>query len=164
MVQWEHKRTGRRPNWRGKAVCLPKGRDAVDKKLHELLKAARFAVVGVGNTLVDLGMFTLLAQVLGTNVYLAQVLGYSAGTLNSYILNRSWTFRAGGRFFSPTLVKFLVLNLCMLGLSTAVLYLAYDRGGLPKLPAKVVATGVTMAVSFLLNRFWVFGGGEGPDT
>ena len=133
----------------------------MDKKLQELLKAARFAIVGVGNTLVDLAVFTLLAQFLEVNVYLAQVLGYSAGTLNSYILNRSWTFRAGGLFFSPTLIKFLVLNLCMLGLSTTVLYLVYEQGGFPKLPAKVVATGVTMVVSFLLNRFWVFGKEEG---
>ncbi len=49
----------------------------------------------------------------------------------------------------------------MLGLSTTVLYLVYERGGFPKLPAKVVATGVTMVVSFLLNRFWVFGKEEG---
>ena len=55
----------------------------MDKKLQELLKAARFAIVGVGNTLVDLAVFTLLAQFLEVNVYLAQVLGYSAGTLNS---------------------------------------------------------------------------------
>lgn len=73
----------------------------MDKKLQELLKAARFAIVGVGNTLVDLAVFTLLAQFLEVNVYLAQVLGYSAGTLNSYILNRSWTFRAGGAFSAP---------------------------------------------------------------
>ena len=33
-------------------------------KLQELLRAGRFAIVGVGNTLVDLGVFTLLAQVL----------------------------------------------------------------------------------------------------
>ena len=128
----------------------------MDKKLHELLKAARFAVVGVGNTLVDLGVFTLLAQVLEVNVYLAQVLGYSAGTLNSYILNRSWTFRTGSRFFSPTLVRFLALNLAMLLFSTGVLSLALNLGGFPKLAVKVTATGVTMVVNFLISRLWVF--------
>lgn len=136
----------------------------MNPKLQELLKAGRFAIVGVGNTLVDFSVFTLLAHLLGVNVYLAQVLGYSAGTLNSYIFNRSWTFRTGGRFFSATLVKFLVLNLTMLLFSTGILYLAFDLGGLPKLPAKVVATGITMAVNFLVSRFWVFSGsGPGPD-
>jgi len=138
----------------------------MNPKLQELRKAGRFAVVGVGNTLVDFAVFTLLAQALGVSVYLSQAAGYSAGTLNSYVLNRSWTFRAGGRFFSPALVKFLALSLAMLAFSTGILYLAYDLGGLPKLAAKIVATGVTMVVNFLASRFWVFGqdGGEGPPA
>ena len=130
--------------------------DRRNPKLQELLKAGRFAVVGEGNTLVDFSFFTLLAQGLGVNVYLSQVLGYSAGMLNSYILNRSWTFRAEGRFFSPALLRFLALNLTMLLFSTGILYLAYHLGGLPKLAAKAAATGVTMVVNFLLSRFWVF--------
>ena len=94
---------------------------ALEHKLTELLKAAKFAVVGVVNTLIDYGVFALLAQVLFVNVYLAQVISYSCGILNSYIWNRSWTFRSENRFFGPTLVRFLALNLCMLGISTAVL-------------------------------------------
>ena len=73
----------------------------MDKKLQELLKAARFAIVGVGNTLVDLAVFTLLAQFLEVNVYLAQVLGYSAGTLNSYILTAAGHAGRGGAFSAP---------------------------------------------------------------
>lgn len=125
-------------------------------KLAELAKAGRFAAVGVANTLVDFGVFTLLAQLLGVNVYAAQVIGYSAGVVNSYVLNRSWTFRSRERFFGPALVKFLLLSVCMLLLSTAILYLCYDVAGLPKLIAKAVATAVTMVVNFLVNRFWVF--------
>jgi putative flippase GtrA len=128
----------------------------VEEKLRELAKAARFALVGVSNTLIDFGVFTVLAQLLSVNVYLSQVLGYCAGTLNSYVLNRSWTFRSKGRFFSPALARFLALNLCMLALSTGLLYLLFDVVGLPKLGAKAGATAITMVVSFLVNRFWVF--------
>jgi len=129
----------------------------MEQKFTELRRAVRFAVVGVANTLVDLCVFTVLAQLLDVNVYAAQVAGYSAGVANSYILSRSWTFRARDRFFGPALVKFLLLSLCMLLLSTGILFLCYDLGGLPKLAAKIVATGVTMVVNFLVNRFWVFG-------
>ena len=131
----------------------------MEEKGTELRKAGKFAAVGVVNTLVDILVFTVLAQALSVNVYLAQVAGYSAGVLNSYVLNRSWTFRARGRFFSPALVKFLVLSVCMLGLSTGLLYLCHGVAGVPKLAAKVLATGGTMVVSFLVNRFWVFGEG-----
>ncbi|MCI9194668.1 MAG: GtrA family protein [Angelakisella sp.] len=131
----------------------------MEEKGTELRKAGKFAAVGVVNTLVDFLVFTVLAQALSVNVYLAQVAGYSAGVLNSYVLNRSWTFRVRGRFFSPALVKFLVLSVCMLGLSTGLLYLCHGVAGVPKLAAKVLATGGTMVVSFLVNRFWVFGEG-----
>ena len=122
----------------------------------ELWRVGKFAVVGVVNTLVDFGVFTLLVQVLGCNVYLSQVIGYTCGMLNSYIFNRSWTFRAQSGFFSPALVRFILLNLCMLGLSTLLLGLLLGHFGLPKLLAKAGATGVTLAVSFIVNRLWVF--------
>ncbi|MBR5559056.1 MAG: GtrA family protein [Oscillospiraceae bacterium] len=124
-------------------------------KLTELVKAAKFALVGVANTLIDYGVFALLAQVLGVNVYLSQVVGYSCGILNSYIFNRSWTFRSQSRFFSPTLVRFLVLNLSMLALSTGLLAL-FLQFGLSKLVAKACTVVVTMAVGFVVNRLWVF--------
>lgn len=133
----------------------------MEERLRELKKAARFVVVGISNTLLDFAVFTVLAQLLSVNVYLAQVAGYCTGTVNSYVLNRSWTFRARERFFSPALVRFLCLNLGMLLLSTGLLYLFFDVAGLPKLIAKAGATGVIMVVSFLCNRFWVFREREG---
>ena len=127
----------------------------MQSKLTELLKAAKFAIVGVANTLIDYGVFALLAQLLSVNVFLSQVISYSCGILNSYIWNRSWTFRDTSRFFGPTLVRFLLLNLCMLGLSTLLLAL-FLRFGFSKLLAKACTVVVTMAIGFVVNRLWVF--------
>ena len=124
-------------------------------KLNELIKAAKFAVVGVANTLIDYGVFALLAQVLSVDVYLSQVISYSCGILNSYVWNRSWTFQSESKFFSPALVRFLVLNLSMLALSTALLAL-FLQFGLSKMVAKGCTVAVTMAISFVVNRLWVF--------
>ena len=124
-------------------------------KMSELIKAAKFAVVGIANTLIDYGVFALLAQLLSVNVFLSQVISYSCGILNSYIFNRSWTFQSQSRFFSPALVRFLVLNLCMLALSTGLLAL-FLQFGLSKLVAKGCTVVVTMAVGFVVNCLWVF--------
>ncbi len=124
-------------------------------KLTELAKAAKFAVVGVANTLIDYGVFALLAQLLGVDVYLSQVISYSCGVLNSYVFNRSWTFKSQSRFFSPTLVRFLVLNLVMLAVSTGLLALLMQFG-FGKLLAKAGSVAVTMVLSFVVNRLWVF--------
>ena len=127
----------------------------MENKMSELIKAAKFAVVGIANTLIDYGVFALLAQLLSVNVFLSQVISYSCGILNSYIFNRSWTFQSQSRFFSPALVRFLVLNLCMLALSTGLLAL-FLQFGLSKLVAKGCTVVVTMAVGFVVNRLWVF--------
>ena len=127
----------------------------MENKVAELWKAAKFALVGVSNTLIDYGVFALLAQLFSVNIYLSQVISYSCGIINSYVLNRSWTFRAKEGFFSPALLRFLVLNLCMLGVSTALLAL-YVRLGLTKLVAKACTVAFTMAIGFVANRLWVF--------
>lgn len=126
------------------------------KPLGEVIKAAKFALVGVANTLIDYGVFTLLTQLAGTQLYLANVIAYGCGMLNSYVWNRSWTFRSRERFFSPALLRFVVLNLAMAGLSTVLLYGFHQLLGLSDLIAKGGATLLTLAVNFLCNRLWVF--------
>ena len=127
----------------------------MNNKLIELIKAGKFAIVGAANTLIDYGVFALLAQFLGVNVYFSQVVSYSCGILNSYVFNRSWTFQDKSKFFSPTLVRFLALNLCMLGISTALLAF-FLNFGLSKLIAKACTVVFTMSISFVINRLWVF--------
>lgn len=126
------------------------------RRIAELYQAGRFAIVGVANTLVDFGVFTLLTHLLGVGVYLSQVAGYCAGVVNSYLLNRSWTFRSKERFFGPALAKFLLLSGGMILFSTGIMYLCYDLAGLPRLVSKVIVTAAVMVVNFLANRFWVF--------
>lgn len=116
----------------------------------------KFGVTGLLNTGVDYLVFTLLAVWLQVNIYLAQAISYAAGTLNSYVINRSWTFRSNERFFSPTMVKFLILNLCMLGLSVILIGYFTESIGLSKLIAKACTVLVTLAISFVINNFWVF--------
>lgn len=128
----------------------------MEKKTQEIEKVGKFALVGVVNTLLDMGLFALLAQLLGVNVYLSQCISFSAGVLNSYLINRSWTFRTKEAFWSPALVRFLLLNVAMLAVSTAIIWLFYDLLGIHKLIAKVISTGCTLVVSFLINRLWVF--------
>ena len=66
------------------------------ERKNEVKKTAwqivKFAIVGVLNTLVDFAVFQTLNLLLGW-VYVAQVIGYSCGIINSYLWNSNWTFR-----------------------------------------------------------------------
>ena len=54
----------------------------------------KYGLVGASNTIVNFVVYGVLVT-LGLHYLVALVLGYLAGALNSYILNRHWTFRAG---------------------------------------------------------------------
>jgi len=126
-----------------------------DPRVAELYKFVKFGLTGVMNTAVDFFVFTVLSW-FGVNLYWSQVLSYAAGMLNSYTVNRSWTFRAGGRFFGPQMRRFLIVNLSLLALSLGILRLTSGTFGLPRLAAKLCTTAVTVVLGFLLNRLWVF--------
>lgn len=126
-----------------------------DNKRQELVRFIRFAITGVLNTAVDFGIFTVLGF-FGVNIYLSQGISYSCGILNSYIINRSWTFQTKEGFFSRQLLKFLIVNLALLFMSMGILYLLCDVFTLHRLLAKLIATGFTVVAGFILNRIWVF--------
>jgi putative flippase GtrA len=127
----------------------------VIKDKQKAARFIRFCAVGVGNTVLDLGIFRLLTY-LGASFLVAQVLSYSAGVVNSYILNRKWTFRVQGRVDVPQAVKFVVVNLLSLLVSTGVLSLLYKVLHVDLTAAKILAMASAPIVNFIGNILWVF--------
>lgn len=64
---------------------------------EHIFQFARYAVVGVMNTLLTLGVIFVCKSLLGVNEYVSNALGYVAGLINSFIWNRRWVFRSNGR-------------------------------------------------------------------
>lgn len=128
----------------------------VIKKLFssEIWRFIKFGLTGVMNTLVDYIVFLVLSY-LSIDVYLSQVISYSCGMINSYIVNRSWTFGSKKDFFSTQMLRFVVVNLSLLLISLGVLWLG-SQLGYGKLVSKLCATAVTLGVGFVINRLWVF--------
>lgn len=125
-------------------------------KKEEFQCLVKFGITGVINTLVDIGVFTILSVVLGLNVFFGQCCGFAAGMLNSYLVNRKWTFKSCDRFFSLQLIKFIITNFTILAISLLLLKVFIEFFGLGKLIAKLATTCITLLLSFFINRFWVF--------
>lgn len=119
----------------------------------------KFNAVGLLNTLIDFAVFTLLHS-LGMMNAPAQVISYSAGTANSFFWNKKVTFRdrAANQRGSDRLqlVKFIVLNLAVLGISVLLMHFLTDSFGIQVLIAKVLVTFVTVIINFFGSRMWVF--------
>ena len=142
-------------------------------KKENIWQFLKFAVVGVLNTVVDFLVFQLLNLTLGW-MYMAQVIGYSAGVLNSYFWNSRWTFRKEHKRSAREAASFLVVNLVSLGVSLGVLWAcknllgitdAWVAGWVPAwlggfvkgdTVAKLIATPCAIVVNFIGNKLFVF--------
>lgn len=118
------------------------------------LEFLKFCLVGAVNTGIDLAVFAVLSS-WGFPLLLAHSLSYTCGGLNSFLLNRTWTFKQGGQ---PTgqLIKFLLLNLLTMMLTYGLLVTSYNYFAWPMLICKLVATGAGLVLNFTGSRLWVF--------
>lgn len=125
---------------------------------------ARFLLVGLSGTLVDFSLFAFSHQVLGISALFANTISYSAGILNNFCLNRSWTFahrphRGAGVQFSQfagvSLTALLINTLIVLLLTSAISGLFVEEASGVYL-AKVCATGVGVIWNFLANHLLIF--------
>jgi putative flippase GtrA len=75
--------------------------------------------------------------------------------LNSFLLNRLWTFRAEGHVAVHAL-KFVVLNGATLVASTLIVLLLVDRAGFPALAVWLPLTLAILAAHYLGMKHWAF--------
>lgn len=115
----------------------------------------KFNMVGVLNTLVDIGVFTLLTF-LGLNKYIAKVFSCACGMLNSYICNKRWTFKQKSASGGTEIMKFIVVNLVALGVSLSFLKFFSEYMHIVVWLSNILATGFSLVVNFIGNKFWVF--------
>ncbi|WP_373367377.1 GtrA family protein [Thermaerobacillus caldiproteolyticus] len=132
------------------------------KRYHNMLNKQekigtlfRFCTVGVGNTLIDFGVFFLLASI-GVPVWLAQGCSYIAGMLNSYVWNRVWTFRMKQQATIQEFFRFILTNFFSLGATFFFLYVCQQIWGWSLLISKMIATFGGIMINFIGSRLWVF--------
>jgi putative flippase GtrA len=120
-----------------------------------LVQFLKFGIVGVSNTLLTFAVYTLLLKVAGVWYLAASAIGFTAGAVNGFLLNRRWTFRGHvGDAFTP--LRYVVVQGFGLGLNEGLLYLFVDSAKLDKLLAQVFATGIVTVTTFTANRVWTF--------
>jgi putative flippase GtrA len=135
--------------------------------------AARFALVGCTNFIVSFTAFFLsynylppsaVAALVGAGnasahppqAAVANVIAYLAGMVNSFLLNRSWTFRATAGDALPQAMRFAVVSLFSLTMSTVVTFALVDVVGLPSLAVWVPLTALVVVVNYFGCKYWAF--------
>lgn len=120
------------------------------------LKAASFAMVGVVNTFIDLGIFLAAYNLLNLPLIPANVLAWLVAVSGSYVMNSFITFAAesGRQLRWRAYGAFVASGVAGVITNTAILVVA--SYWLPVLAAKLLAIAVSFVVNFSLSHFVVF--------
>jgi len=103
----------------------------------------------------NLENIVLQAGAASLDATLANIVGYSAGIINSFTWNKLWTFEAKKKT-AKQFGRFLVLNLFCLLLSSAFLFVFTDYLGWAYLPVWFITMGIITLVNFAVSKYWVF--------
>ena len=122
-----------------------------------LSQLLRFLISGALVTLLGVAVYAFVALVLGWHPQLGNLLAYLVAMATGYVMHSRWSFRDHGQRTRSTAVKFVIVSLISLGLNS--LWVAVITGPLGLGPAWPILPMlfVTPAVTFILNRYWVFG-------
>jgi putative flippase GtrA len=139
-----------------------------------IMQAIRFGAVGGVNTLLDFGILNLLMWITGitggSGLVLFNAGAFVLASLNSYLMNKGWTFEDESKGSPGQYALFLAFSTGGLAINSGVLYLltAFPLEGMssPMLwanGAKAGATAAGMVWNFLTYRRFVFAGDEGKE-
>lgn len=119
-------------------------------------KIVRFALIGVGNTLVDFGVFTVAYKVVGLPIVASNVVAWMVAVSGSYVLNTYITFHVeSGRLLRyRDYLTFAASGVLGMVMTTAVLLLLSHY--LHVMVAKAISILVGFAVNFTMSNLVVF--------
>ncbi len=136
-------------------------------------QVAKYGVVGAGNTILSLVIIWVMTKKLGCTEAFSNFTGYFIGLINSFFLNRKWTFNSTGNVFGSAVKFFLVFAVCyLLQLGVLLLLNRYCPQNPPlyslfepmlkifKIDTlfyiQLLSMVVYTAVNFLINKYYTF--------
>ncbi|MGO9020604.1 MAG: GtrA family protein [Syntrophobacteraceae bacterium] len=115
----------------------------------------RFGIVGVLNTGITLTVIFVLMKGLMVHYVLSNWIGYLLGFLNSFVLNKKWTFRSKGNVGLEVVLFVAVFGLCYL-IQLGALVLMKEKMSINTDYAQLLAMPVYTSVNFMLNKLVTF--------
>jgi len=118
----------------------------------------KYGIVGAANTILTFVIYTVSVLAIGVPYPLALIVGYIVGSLNSYLLNRHWTFRTGDAAHAHGTAgpRFAIVQVFAIAVNEVALYLLVHHAAVHKILAQAILTLPVLAVTFFVNRAWSF--------
>jgi len=118
---------------------------------------ARFIVSGAFVTALAVGVYALVALVLRWHPQLGNFLAYVVAVATGYFMHSQWSFRGhGSERTHATKIRFAIVSIISYALNSFWVWLLFTQLQLGRAAPIVPMLFVTPAVTFVLNRQWVF--------
>lgn len=139
-------------------ISLYRG-DLGGEKAVTYLQMARYGLVGIVNTAIDIAGYFMLTRFLGffaTSMVLAKGSSFLLATVFSFLANRYWTFERKTRVTAEEVLKFYSIVGFNLLVNVYVFYLFSSVLGFYDIFSVIASTVLTFIVGFIAVRVWVF--------
>ena len=116
-----------------------------------------FVISGGFVTLLGIGVYVVVAILLRWHPQLGNLLAYLTATATGYVMHSGWSFKDhGGERTHATKLRFAVVSVISYALNSFWVWLLYTHLDLGREAPIAPMVFITPAVTFFLNRHWVF--------
>jgi putative flippase GtrA len=115
----------------------------------------KFNFVGLINTGLTIAVYNILL-VLKVDSAIAYPAGYASGLINSFILNKLWTFAKKQSFSIREVIKFTIVNLVAFGGGQLFILLNKNYAFMHPTFAQLVTLVFSIPVNYIGAKYWAF--------
>lgn len=123
--------------------------------METLKQAIRYGVVGVSNTLITAVVIWVMMKMAGCSDVLSNITGYAAGVLNSFVLNKKWTFKSTIGWTRGAVRFGVVFGICYLMQLGLLLYLNKHLT-IDSYYNQLLAMAFYTVINFVMNKYYTF--------
>lgn len=121
--------------------------------IETFVQILKYCLIGLINTLITF-FIILIFSYYGYDPYLSNSFGFIGGLINSFIMNRHFTFRSGRQ--RSDITRFMISFLIAYGVNLYVLYLSLTLLAFSEPIYQAIAMSAYNITFFILLKLWVF--------
>lgn len=116
----------------------------------------KYGLVGVINTLITMIILFVLQNVFGVSYKLANAAGYVAGFINSFVLNKIWTFKGNQKSTFSQFIRFALVFAVCYAIQLGLVVLLVEKVHIEKNISQLVGMVFYTLIGFLFNKVFTF--------
>ena len=127
-----------------------------DKFINKFGQIIKYSLVGIVNTIITAIILFILMKGFGVSYKISNAVGYVAGFINSFIMNKFWTFKANQTSTMKQFLRFsAVFAVCYL-LQLGFVILLVEKLSINKDISQLLGMVFYTLIGFIFNKIFTF--------